>query len=145
MASAKEYLKQIRTEQIEANILRDRQETLRMSLYPKAITYDGDKIQSSPSDVFSEKMVKICELEKEVERHIKKLDKRKADAMRTTEKIEDSVSRQLIALYYLSTQKGGALLRWADVAKLMNYSQDHVIKVLHPKALRDFSDKMKMP
>ena len=65
--------------------------------------------------------------------------------MRTTEKIEDSVSRQLIALYYLSTQKGGALLRWADVAKLMNYSQDHVIKVLHPKALRDFSDKMKMP
>ena len=144
MASAKEYLKQIRSEQIELRALTEKREETRLSLYPKAITYDGVKVQTSPEDILSERTAEICELDNAIADQIEKLDQRKADAMRTTAKIEDAKSRTLIELYYLSIRADGKLLRWADVADIMGYNERHIIQYIHPRALRDFSKKMKL-
>jgi hypothetical protein len=142
MATAKEYLRQIREEQVEARALMQKREETRLSLYPKAITYTGDKVQTSPGDILSERMAKLCEMDNALEAQLKKLDRRRAEAARIAYKIDDSKCRQLITLYYLSTKTTGELLRWKDVADIMGYHEKHVVQYLHPKALREFSEKM---
>lgn len=141
ISDAKKYLKQIRSEQIEIRALLEQREVTRLSLYPKAITYDGSKVQASSRDILSERMAKICALDDAIVLHVKQLDERKAQAMQITAKIEDPVCRTLIELYYLSIRSDGRLMRWADVADMMGYDEKHVIKRIHPRALREFSKK----
>ena len=144
MASAKEYLKQIREEQVEIRALINRREEIRLSLYPKAITYDGIKVQTSPTDILSERTAKICELDDAITEQIERLDKRKAQAMKTNAQLEDSRCRQLISLYYLSTRADGKPLKWSEVANVMGYSEKHVIREIHPRALREFAKQMEV-
>lgn len=142
MATAKEYLRQIREEQVEARTLMQKREETRLSLYPKAITYNRDKVQTSPDDILSERMAKLCEMDNVIEAQLKKLDKRRAEAARIAYRIDDSKCRQLITLYYLSTKDTGELMRWKDVADIMNYDEKHLIKRIHPRALRLFTERM---
>lgn len=135
---AKEFLRKIRTEQKEYQALVDSLETIRLSLMPSGIRYDKDKIQVSPVDIMPEKIAQLCETEDAIVEHMRNLDERRARAMTVTRQIDDPACRMVIELYYLTVGNDGLLRKWEEVADAMGYTQDHVLRDIHPKALREF-------
>lgn len=140
--TGKGYLRQIRAEQIELRTLIERSNALRWSLLPSAITYDKDKIQVSPSDVFSEKMVEACELMDVIDKHVNDLEHHRIEALNMINRIEQSQFRTVLTLYYVGLRDTGHLMRWDDVARAMCYGVENV-KKLHGKALQSFNEIFK--
>lgn len=135
--TAKQFLRAIREEQKELRILQERKEEIYYSLFSGAIRYDKDNIQTSPSDVMPEKVIKMTELSGKIDEHIKRLVDRKSAALDTIRHIDNSVYRQILVEYYLSSPRDGKMPSWLDVAKQLGYSEDW-IKHLHGYALREF-------
>lgn len=136
--TAKKYLKLIRSEQKELRILKEKKDTIYYSLLPSSIRYDKDNIQVTPENVLSEKVIKMVDLTREIDEHIKYLEKHKADALRIIRKITDTNQRQVLILYYLTLDIRGNLMKWFDVAEIMGYSEDW-IKHKHGDALKEFA------
>lgn len=110
--------------QIEADIVKKQlqHDELQSCLLPKAITYDKDKIQTTPSDMMSETAALVLDLEKD----IRKLYARKAQLI---VEINDAISRldsdteQMILLgFYVGR------LPASRVADLVHYSLRGVYK-----------------
>ena len=136
VAKAKKELQAVRAEQRELKILIEQSSALRWSLLPSAIDYNKDNIQTSPTDIFSEKMVEACELMRVIEKHAARLEHHKAQTMKNIQRMEDSNCRTVLMLYYLG--ESGKLYKWGEVAKKMNYSVDHTWKI-HGRALKQYA------
>lgn len=119
----KSFLRACRDEQGEINILLRKQEQLYSSLLPAAIRYDGDRIQTTPEDRMLERMPEIAELDRKIDKQVRKLAKRKARAMEMINKLQDSKQRQALTLYYLNNRR----LSWEKVAAEMGYSRERVL------------------
>lgn len=117
--TVREELYSIRASQAEINILQERIEEARYSLYPHAIAYDGDKVQTSPSDRMSEVEAKIDEYIRMMQAKLRPLIERKIRAERMIDKLEDSRQRQALSLYFLSSKR----MSMEDVGKQMGYAQ----------------------
>lgn len=89
---------------------------LRSCLGPQAITYDKDKVQTSPSDKMVEIMAKIEELDREVDRL--RADKAQAILLvtRMAHSLPDIAQQTIILEYYL----GG--LSMEEIAQDIGYS-----------------------
>lgn len=136
--TGKMYLKQIRQEQIELRALVERSKALRWSLLPSAITYDKDQVQTSPSDIFSDRMVEACALMDVIDKHVDKLEHHRIEAINMINQIEQPQYRTVLTLYYIGLRDTGHLMRWDDVARDMCYGVENV-KKLHGRALQAFN------
>ena len=106
----------IRLRTIKRNMLQSR-------LLPKAITYDGDRVQTSPSDTMSEIAGEVLDLDKQIERLIvskqRKIEKRYTDIAQ----LDDEMERIVLAGYYLEE------LSMYDVADAVGYSYQHTCRI----------------
>ena len=117
------YLLQIRR---KGHIIRRKQllcEELRSSLGARAIQYDRDRVQTSPTDKVSEVICKVIDLEEQIER----LQLEKAlliieigDAI---EQLEDEKEARILTAYYIRR------LTMEQVAEEMDYSLQHTYRL----------------
>lgn len=127
------FFRQIRTEQAEINHLSRMIKQEEMLLLPKAITYDKDKVQSTPEDKFSAICAKISDMQEELEQSVFNLKGKQAKAERMIRLLEDPDEREVMRWYYMTTDNG-RLLTWQDVAIRMNYYRSHIFRI-HGNAL----------
>lgn len=137
----KDYLRQIRKEQIEINHLCEMIEHEELMLLPKAITYDKDRVQVSMDDILARSAAEIADIREEMSRSIIKLLHRKAQAESYISQLSDSDEREVIRWYYLNTTPDGKLILWDDVAGKLNRDVRTIFRI-HGHALRNLSKIM---
>lgn len=135
----KDFLRAIRSEQHEIAHLREMVAELETELLPQAIRYDRDKVQVSPDEKFSKICAKIVDYEDELGKSIAILVGRKLYAEQLIKKLDNEKEREVLRLYYLTTENGLSLT-WNQVAIRMNYFERHV-KRIHGNALANLARK----
>lgn len=124
------------TQRLERKIetLRHRAEGL------KGITYDKDKVQTSPANTIEDAVSELVDLES----RLAEVSHKYAEAARIrTNQILDMENAQyaeLLYLRYVDDGKNGKGNTLADVADMMNYSMDWTRR-LHGRALQAFGEK----
>ena len=106
---------------------------------PRAIRYDGVKVQVSPDDTTSRICAVISDLEMELGRQILILARHQIIAENKIKKLDDPNERRVMRFYYLTTIEG-QLPTWNQVAIRMNYYESYVKKV-HGRALINLAKK----
>ena len=106
---------------------------LRLSMYPSAVRYDTDKVQSSPSDP----MPRYAERVDDLQRRIKELQHKYLDASDDIANVAlhlDYKEQEVIMLRYV------AQCSWRMIAFEMGCTEDWVFK-LHRKAVKNLEKK----
>lgn len=129
----KDFLKSIRSEQLEIEHLRQMVAETEMCLLPQAIRYDRDKVQVCPEEKFSLLCAKLGDYEEELGASIAHLLSKKIYAEQLIKQLPDEKEREVLRWYYLTTENGQNLT-WNQVAIRMNYYERHV-KRIHGNAL----------
>ena len=137
VCEVKEYFRQIRKEQLEINHLAEMIQHEELTLLPKAVTYDKDKVQMSPEDILARSAAEIVEMQEELGRSIMILKRKKAGAEAMIIKLENSDEREVMRYYYLDSIKG-RLFRWDDVADKMHKDRRQIFRI-HGNALKNLS------
>lgn len=99
-------------------------EGLRASLLPRAIRYDADKVQTSPSDITLEIMAEIDELERELQ---KLMDQRLMSVRMVStaiRKIDDPICAEVMAARYIRGRK------YEQIAEDMGFSERWVYNTI---------------
>ena len=137
VAEIKKIFQQVRKEQLEIVHLETMIRNEELGLLPSGIRYDKDKVMVSPDDKFSEICARISDMQEQLGESIFKLKKKQARCESLIIQLEDSDEREVLRYYYLNTDKG-KLLRWDDVAKVMNYDIRSIYRI-HGQALVNIS------
>lgn len=135
--TGREYLVDLRRQQRELINLLLLSKRLRLDLLPSAIVYDKDQVQTSPSDVFSEKMLEVCEILDKIDKYTKEVECNRYEALNLINKIENPKYRSILILYYVQPVDRYSLPRWADVAKALQDSEGNV-RIANWRALKVF-------
>lgn len=130
----KDLLKSVRPLRNELELLRQQE---RMILSPRAISYDGIRVQTSPQDRMFETVEALQKLSRLIQRKEEELAMRQLEAMTMIYSLNNSEYRKLLLLYYID---GDKQKRWNEVAELMGYSESRV-KHLHGWALQELEKK----
>lgn len=134
--TAKEYLMQIQRMKQTADSLGEKAEALRAEMEGlKAITYDKDRVQVSPSNRMEELMPKLIELE---ERYGEMIFKYHKAVLIRTEQIA-SLGNSLAKVLMLRYVEGK---RWERIAVDLGYTYRNVTRI-HKKALAVFEKRYK--
>lgn len=129
--TAKEYLLEIHKSRRILHTLEQRAEELRTQAEGlKAIAYDKDKVQVSPSNTMEEVIIKLVEVEEEYGRQVLKYHEAVLIRIRQIEALS-AQSAELLTLRYID-----GLSLW-KVSKRMHLSFDRV-RHLHGIALEEF-------
>lgn len=136
----KEYFKSLRTEQREINHLSQMIQREELTLLPKAITYDKDRVQTSPDDKLLASMAEMDEMRKELSRSITILKNKQAKAEAYIIRLDVPEEREVMRYYYLDTQ-GSRLLSWDDVGELMELGMRSVYR-FHGNAISKLANIM---
>ena len=136
---AKDYFRQIRKEQLEIFHLSSMIEREELTLLPKGLRYDTDKVQVSPEDILARSAAEIADMRKELQRSIWVLKEKKAMAENILMELDNSDEREVMRWYYMDSD-GSRLLKWEDVAEKMNYNKRWVLKI-HGRALANLTKK----
>ena len=106
-------------------------EDLRLSMYPSAIRYDRDKVQSSPSDPMPRYAEKVDELQTQIKKlQLEYLEAR--DAITNVALTLNYKEQEVIMLRYV------ARCSWRMIAFELNCTEDWVFK-LHRKAVKNLT------
>lgn len=140
---AKDYFRQIRKEQLEIFHLSSMIEREELTLLPKGLRYDTDKVQVSPEDILARSAAEIADMRKELQRSIWVLKEKKATAENILMELDNSDEREVMRWYYMDSD-GSRLLKWEDVADKMNYNKRWVLKI-HGRALANLTKKNRTP
>ena len=130
------FFKMVRAERADIETLQLRIKELELSLLPRGIRYDRDKIQTSPSDQMIEVASKIDELERKMQSKLVKLNQDMVKAVTIVQAMPTPEYRQLITLRYLT----GSRTSWEQIAEIMGYSVEHVRGYLHKRSLEEARD-----
>lgn len=136
----KDFLRAIRAEQHEIANLRLIVAELEAELLPQAIRYDRDRVQVSPDEKFSKICAKIVDYEEELGKSIAALYGRQVYAEQLIKKLDNPKEREVLRLYYLTTDNGQNLT-WNQVAIRMNYYETYVKKI-HGNALVNLAKRI---
>ncbi len=139
LKEVKQFFKDIRKEQAEIQELKNLIQEKELELMPRAIRYDGVKVQVSPDDTTSRICAVISDLEMELGRQILILARHQIVAENKIKKLNDPNERRVMRFYYLTTIEG-QLPTWNQVAIRMNYYESYVKKV-HGRALINLAKK----
>lgn len=140
LKEVKQFFRDIRREMAEIQELKNLRQQKELELMPRAITYDGDKVQVSPDDTMSKICAALVDLDMELGRQIMILTKHQIVAEQMIQKLDDPNERRVMRYYYLTTIEG-QLPTWNQVAIRMNYYESYV-KKLHGSALFHLSTKL---
>ena len=102
---AKEYFRQIRKEQLEIFHLEDMIEKEELTLLPKAIRYDTDKVQLSPDDILARSAAEIADMKEALLRSIQALKEKKARAENDLMELENPDEREVMRWYYMDSEE----------------------------------------
>ena len=134
---AKTLLKSIRSLRSELKLLQKQEKYIFM---PRAITYDGIKVQTSPEDRMLETIELSRKLSKKIERTEHQLAMRQLEAVSLIYSLDNPDYRKVLILYYLDGDKQRS---WNEVAELVGYSESRV-KHFHGWALAEIEKQMKV-
>ena len=127
------FFKALRAERSDIKTLQLRIIELQMSLLPRGIRYDSDKIQTSPSDQMLEVTAKLDALERKMEAKLAQYEADKVKAITIINAMPTAKYRQLLTLRYLTETR----MSWEEIAKEMDYDVVHVRGYLHKLALKE--------
>jgi len=120
-----EFLDSVR--KMEAEIVKKQlqHDELQSCLLPKAITYDSDRVQTSPDDAMSKIASRVLDLEKE----IRQMRARKANRIVTVStaisKLENDTEQIILMAFYVGR------LPASRIAEITHYTVRGVYKVKH--------------
>ena len=126
------FFKTVRNERADIETLQLRIKELQLSLLPRGIRYDSDKVQTSPSDQMLEVAAKVDALERKMQAKLVKLNQDMVRAMEIVQAMPTPEYRQLLTLRYLTGH-----MSWEQIAEVMGYSVDHVRGYLHKNAIAE--------
>ena len=126
------FFKTVRNERADIETLQLRIKELQLSLLPRGIRYDSDKVQTSPSDQMLEVAAKVDALERKMQAKLVKLNQDMVRAMEIVQAMPTPEYRQLLTLRYLTGH-----MSWEEIAEIMGYSQEHVRGYLHRAAIEE--------
>lgn len=132
---AKEMLKSVRPLRQELSLLKQQEQLM---LSPKAITYDGIRVQTSPQDRMFETVEAIQKLERLIQTKERELAEKQLEAMAMIYSLEKTEWRKLLILYYIDGEKQRD---WNEVADAMGYSESRV-KHMHGWALKQIDEHL---
>ena len=130
----KELLKAVRPLRNELELLRQQE---RLTRSPKAISYDGIKVQTSQQDQMFKTVEALQRLSRLIQKKEEELAMKQLEAMTMIYSLNNSEYRKLLILYYID---GNKQKKWNEVADLMGYSESRV-KHLHGWALQELEKK----
>lgn len=100
-----------------------RREELRACLLPAAITYDKDRVQTTPEDHMAETMAEVADLDAEIEI----LRRRRARQIHlisgALDQLEDSREKAILEAYYIGRKS------MTGIAEHMGYSLQHAYRL----------------
>lgn len=130
--TAKEYLRQLKTldNLINAKLLE--KERIR-ALSTKVTSNLGERVQGGGSGGIENIIIKITELEIQINAYIDKLVDLKAEATQIIDILEDNKHKAILSMYYVSN------LTFEQVAENTDISSRWVRKI-HGKALKKFEE-----
>ena len=126
------FFKTVRDERADIETLQLRIKELQLSLLPRGIRYDGDKVQTSPSDQMLEVAAKVDALERKMQMKLVKLNQDMVKAMEIVQAMPTPEYRQLITLRYLTGR-----MTWEQIAEIMEYDDVYVRGYMHKRALEE--------
>lgn len=139
---AKKILYQVRDARRECQQLEEQLTDCYLNLLPSGIRYDLDKVQSSPSgDAMADAVAYAAKYEQQLRKRIALLNKLRSEAFTLIGMLEDSRHRQILQLYFLSTESGHDYTMQM-VADKIGYSRQHTIR-LYNEALATI-DKLRL-
>lgn len=136
--TVKQYLNQVRLNEIKIENLKERQEELYQSLLPSGIAYDKDKIQVSPTDSMSDKMAEIVDLYNSTIDAINELERLKNTIIEQIQNLTDYRQMRVLYEHYI---RGASLY---DISTELNYTYKWVCKI-HLFALQEFGKINTLP
>lgn len=133
--TAKDYLSELHTMEKSVNILTEKVQELEHRISGlKGITYDGDKVQTSPEDRLSDLVPKLVQLKKRLTKEYTKLVSETIKRERMIRSIGNATYSEVLILRYVAGQK------WEQVSETMGYSYRQTTR-LHGNALAAFERK----
>ncbi len=131
--TAKEYLRRARTLDMHINALQEQLDRLwRLWLSASGPSYGTwTPHGSGVSNPTESRYLRIEALKAKINARIDELVDLKAEILDAIASVPDGTLQTLLTLYYVN-----CLPTWDAVAERMGYSRAHVVKVLHPAALR---------
>lgn len=135
---AKEYLTNIRRQRLHALSLHERLEEIHTQMAGvKAITYDKDRVQISPSNTMEELFVKYDALSDKFVRTMLKYNAAVEKAKRQIDEMPKETQREILTLRYLEDGENGRQRTFEEIACIMHKSYEWVCH-LHGYALKEF-------
>ena len=116
-----QYLMQIRWKEGAIRIKQMRIDALYSCLLPKAITYDGDRVQASPSDQMGDVMALVNELQGEV----RKMQREKAalisEICGKISQLPDRTEQEILMGFYVAGYRMGKVAGMVGYSKTQAY------------------------
>lgn len=129
--NAREFLNTVRKEQREIIQLHESIIQKRYTLFPGAIRYDKDLVQTTPEDQMSKAMAEIADMEHRLILIEENLRNRQALADELLGKVRDLDARRVARLYYRTLKKDGFLPTVEDVANEEGCTDRHIHNLLN--------------
>ena len=132
--SAKEYLQEIRRfKYCIENKMRQREHLLESISFLEGVSYDRDKVQTSPKDALSENVMRVLDLDREIEEAIHKYNE---EMNRRINQINSMSKPEYVALLFMRYVD---MKKFEEIAIEMKYDYWYTCR-LHGDALRAFAD-----
>lgn len=136
--TAKEYLNGIRRKRLHCLSLRERLSEIETQMSGlKAIVYDKDRVQASPSNKMEELFVKYDEITEKFMRSAIKYQKAVEKTERQINDMPKETHREILTLRYLKDDAHGRQMTFEQIACTMHKSYEWVCH-LHGHALKEF-------
>lgn len=120
---AYDFLNSVRRTEIAILKLQLQHDELQSCLLPKAITYDGDRVQTSPEDKMSELAGKVVDMEKQIAQLRLQKAKLIVDINAAIRLLDNDVEQVILLGFYVGR------LPATKIAEIVHYSVPGIYKV----------------
>ena len=143
---AKEYLMQLQTLDVQITQKIDELSQLHSMLHGKAVSYDGEHVQTSPQNMQEKVICRCIDMEADINEMIDKYICKKDRIINEIHELGDPRYMQILYMRYVPNEKH-QIKRLEDIAVCMKKpngdSYDYMyINRLHGDALREFDRKI---
>ena len=100
-----------------------RRQELRACLLPAAVTYDKDRVQTTPDDVMADTMADVADLDAEIEILQRRRARQISLISRALDQLEDGREKAILEAYYIGRKSMN------EIAEHMSYSLQHTYRL----------------
>lgn len=137
--TAREYLTQLRTIDLRIKKMHEEAAALREMQTGGGISYDKDRVLSSPQNSQEIRLIRLLDLEKQISREIDAYSSKRALIIQQISQLDDIRFVTILTYRYVPDERG-RVKTLAQIAGIMDYEEAYVRR-LHCKALQAFSQK----